>query len=189
MSLSVPRSSSSRLLGSVVKPCCVSHHWVAPTERRPYCLDLTASKKQIRPVPRAPVDARGAFLHDPDPSVVRAGLIDRLAAHLDAWKLDARTAYLSSNSGAASPFAQVFRVLWDMPFNLKGLKRALSQQGLRAEEIKKRHFPIEPEEMRRLLRVKPRKGDASTGTTRPVTLVLTRIAQRPHAFVCERITI
>lgn len=160
------------------------------TNRKATVLPGPHSLEETDPAsPRAPVDARGAFLHDPDPSVVRAGLIDRLAAHLDAWKLDARTAYLSSNSGAASPFAQVFRVLWDMPFNLKGLKRALSQQGLRAEEIKKRHFPIEPEEMRRLLRVKPRKGDASTGTTRPVTLVLTRIAQRPHAFVCERITI
>ncbi len=138
--------------------------------------------------PAAVVDSPGAYLHDPDPSVVRAGLIDRLAALLDAWKLDPGTAYLTSDSGAVSPFAQVFRVLWDMPFNIKNLKRNLSQHGLRAEEIKKRHFPIEPEEMRRLLGVKPRKRQPDGAASRSVTLILTRIAQRPHAFVCERIT-
>jgi hypothetical protein len=115
-------------------------------------------------------------------------LVDRLATHLDAWRMDASTAYLTSDDGARSPFAQVFRVLWDIPFNVKNLKRNLSRHGLRAEEIKKRHFPIEPEEMRRLLKVKPRKREAAREATRPVTLILTRIAQRPHAFVCERIT-
>ena len=136
--------------------------------------------------PPAPVDTPGSFLHDPDPAVVRAGLIDRLAAHLDAWKLAPSTAYLTSDRGDASPFAQVFRVLWDMPFNLKRLKRALSLQDMRAEEIKKRHFPIEPEEMRRLLAAKPERG-GHHHRMRPVTLVLTRIAGRPHAFVCVRV--
>ena len=135
----------------------------------------------------ATVDSPGTYLHDPDPSVVRAGLVDRLAADLDAWRMDANVAYLTSDDGARSPFAQVFRVLWDIPFNLKNLKRHLSQHRLRAEEIKKRHFPIEPEQMRKLLKVKPRKREVAGEASRPITLILTRIAQRPHAFVCERI--
>ena len=134
--------------------------------------------------PPVAVESAGSYLYDPDPAVVRAGLIDRLAVHLDAWKLDARTAYLTSDGSAASPFAQAFRVLWDMPFNLKRLRRALAQQGQRAEEIKKRHFPIEPEDMRRLLAAKEDRGG---DPLHAVTLVLTRIAGRPHAFVCERV--
>ena len=118
--------------------------------------------------------------------MVRAGLVDHLATHLDAWRVDARSAYLTSDGGAPSPFAQVFRVLWEMPFNLKSLKQNLSQQGLRAEEIKKRHFPIEPDDLRRLLRVKGKSG-SDHGAGRPVTLILTQIAQRSHAFVCERV--
>jgi len=147
----------------------------------PHCLEEDA------PSPPADADAPGAYLHDPDPSVVRAGLVDRLANHLDAWKLDQSTAYLTSDKGTVSPFAQLFRVLWDIPFNVKYLKQRLTHDRMRAEEIKKRHFPIEPEEMRRLLGVKPRRRRVDD-SSRAVTLVLTRIAQRPHAFVCERVT-
>lgn len=148
----------------------------------PHCLEEDAANSAV-----ADADAPGAYLHDPDPSVVRAGLVDRLATHLDAWKLDQGMAYLTSDTGTVSPFAQLFRVLWDIPFNLKNLKQRLSHYGMRAEEIKKRHFPIEPEEMRRLLGVKPRRRSVDD-SLRAVTLVLTRIAQRPHAFVCERVT-
>ena len=68
------------------------------------------------------------------------------------------------------------------------LANSINLDGVRAEEIKKRHFPIEPEEMRRLLGVKPRKRVPDGAASRSVTLILTRIGQRPHAFVCERTT-
>lgn len=149
----------------------------------PHCLAETLPAS-----PPAAVEAPGAYMHDPDAAVVRAGLVDRLATHLDAWRVDARSAYLTSDGGTPSPFAQVFRVMWEMPFNLKSLKQKLSLQGLRAEEIKKRHFPIEPDDLRRLLRVKG-KSESNHGAGRPITLILTQIAQRPHAFVCERVRV
>lgn len=148
----------------------------------PHCLEEDAVSSPT------PVDSAGGYLHDPDPSVVRAGLIDRLATQLDAWRLDPGTAYLTSDNPTVSPFAQVFRVLWDMPFNIKNLKRNLAQQSQRPEEIKKRHFPIEPDEVRRLLGVKPGKRERGPDASGIVTLILTRIARRPHAFVCERIS-
>lgn len=129
--------------------------------------------------PPAPIGPPGAFLYDPDPAVVRAHLIDELARHLYAWKLDPHIAYLSGETCRPTPFAKVYRVLNCQPFHLKRLRRFLSQEGFYPCEIKKRRFPVEPREMRQLLGL-------STGR-QPVTLVLTRIAERPVAAICVRV--
>lgn len=123
-----------------------------------------------------PVAPPGNFIYDPDPALVRSHLLDELARRLDAWKLDPQIAYLSSAALAPSPFARAYRVLSSMPFNLKRLRQFLTREGLRALEIKKRRFPIEPQELRHLLDL-PSQGQE-------VTLILTRLAERPFVFIC-----
>lgn len=124
-------------------------------------------------VPIAPL---GSFVYDPDPALVRAHLLDELARKLDAWKLDPHIAYLSGTTLVPTPFARAYRVLTCLPFNLKRLRQFLVQERLFPAEIKKRRFPIEPQELRQLLDL-PNQGQG-------VTLILTRIADRPFVLIC-----
>lgn len=128
------------------------------------------------PGPTVPVAPPGPFVYDPDPALVRAHLLDELARKLDAWKLDPQIAYLSGAAPILSPLARVYRLRHCLPFSLKGLRRFLLQEGLFPEEIKKRRFPIEPQELRQLLGL-PKQGQAAT-------LILTRLADRPFALIC-----
>lgn len=129
--------------------------------------------------PQVPVGPPGGYIYDPDPAVVRAHLLDELARRLDAWKLDPHIAYLSGDARHSSPFARAYRLLTCLPFHLKRLRRFLLEAGLRPTEIKKRRFPMTPEEVRRRLRV-------DSGTT-DATLILTRLADRPVCLICEKV--
>ena len=116
--------------------------------------------------------------------MIRSHLIDALARTLNCWKLDDQIAYLSSDEPLTSPFARSFEIVDAQPYDLRRLRQTLRTSGWRAEEIKKRRFPIEPEDMRRLL--KPRREDMANETV-PVTLVMTRIAEKLTVFICQRV--
>lgn len=135
--------------------------------------------------PAAPVAPPGAFVYDPDPAVVRAHLLDPLARLLGAWKLDAQIAYLSGAQHVATPFARAYRVLACQPFHMKRLRRFLQDQGMRAAEIKKRRFPMTPEQIRREL--KSRSGKRVDSRGQAVTLILTRLEDRPVCLICEKV--
>jgi hypothetical protein len=131
----------------------------------------------------APIAPPGRFLYDPDPAVVRAHLIDVLALRLGAWKLDARIAYLSADALVNTPFARSYRVLDHLPYHLRRVRQYLIGSRFWPEEIKKRRFPMQPDEFRRLLDMPPDIRRAPGTTT--VTLVLTRIAERLTVLICQ----
>ncbi len=122
----------------------------------------------------------GAYVLEPDPAVVRAQLVDELACALDAWRLDAEVAYLSTAALALSPFARTFAVLAVHRYDPAALRRALRQAGWRPVEIMKRRFPVPPEEVRRQL------GAWQAGE--PVTLIMTRLEGRPTCIVCQEVS-
>lgn len=124
-----------------------------------------------------PVAPPGAYLVDPDPAVVRAHLIDELARVLDAWKLDGQVAYLSTGAPRSTPFGRCYRVLAVRRYELRDLQAYLRREGLRPVAAKRRHFPLAPETV--LQRLGRQHGD------RPVTLVLTRLADAPSCLICE----
>lgn len=119
----------------------------------------------------------GAWLHEPDGAVIRARLIGRLADELGASALSPGIAYLSSDRGAASPFAQRFRVLETLPLDERTIAGALRARGVGTLEIKKRGADVDPARLRRRLRL---AGDASA------TLFATRVAGRHRAIIAER---
>ncbi|MCY3779658.1 MAG: SAM-dependent methyltransferase, partial [Chloroflexi bacterium] len=63
-----------------------------------------------------------------------------------------------------------------MPFQLKRLRRYLADRGVGRVTVKKRGFPLTPEELIARLRL---KGDESR------VLVMTRHNGKPVAIVCE----
>jgi SAM-dependent methyltransferase len=122
-----------------------------------------------------PGPVRG-WLHEPDPAVIRSGLISLVAADLGATLVDPTIAYLTSDAAAPdSPWVTSYRVEEVLPFNLKKLKALLRARGVGRVTVKKRGSAIEPEELARQLRG-PGAGAA--------VVVVTRVAGRPTAVVC-----
>ncbi|MGK2965673.1 MAG: THUMP-like domain-containing protein [Tepidiformaceae bacterium] len=120
----------------------------------------------------------GAFLIDPESCVTRAGLVRHLAAAMSARMVDPQLAYLSSDTPSAHAMAATFEILDGLPFSLARLRDLLRARRWRPDEIRRRAFPIEPDELRRLLG--RMDGD-------PVTLICTTIAGRRTVFVARRI--
>ena len=129
--------------------------------------------------PQVGVGAIGAFLYDPDPAVVRSHLVGLLAEQLQATLVADQVAYLTSAVEKVTPFARCFRVLAQVPFNLRRLRQQLDAEGWRPQEILRRRFPIEPPALRRDLQGAGREG------SQIVSLVCTRVAERPVVFICD----
>lgn len=124
-----------------------------------------------------PVAAAGRYLHEPDGAVIRAGLVAEVADALDGWLLDPTIAYVSTDSEARSPYTRRYAVEEVVPFQLKRLRALLHAKGVGDVVVKKRGTAVEPEELRRRLRL---SGD---GPTR--TLVLTRVSGAPLVLICD----
>ena len=116
----------------------------------------------------------GRFLHEPDGAVIRAGLVAEVAETMGATLLDPSIAYLSGDRPAGSPFAASYEVLEVLPFGLKRLRGALRARGVGPLTVKKRGTAVDPDELRRRLRL---TGDE------PATVVLTRVAGAQTALV------
>ena len=124
--------------------------------------------------PDLPVGAPGAYLYEPNPAVIRAGMVRTLGAMLEARLLDRTIAYLTAERLTPTPFARAYQVLDTLPFQLKRLRARLRQMGAGPITVKKRGSALEPEELIRRLGL---KGD------QPVTIVLTRVLGKPHALI------
>jgi len=135
-------------------------------------LELTADADP-GPAPSGPV--RG-WLHEPDPAVIRSGLVSLVAADVGATLVDPTIAYLTSDAPTGSPWVSSYRVDEVLPFNLKRLKSLLRTRGVGRVVVKKRGSAIDPETLARRLRG-PGAGTA--------TVVVTRVAGAPTALVCD----
>jgi hypothetical protein len=116
------------------------------------------------------------WLHEPDPAVIRSGLVSPVAADLGATLVDPTIAYLTSDARAEGPWVTSYRVDEVLPFNLKKLRAVLLSRGVGRVVVKKRGSPIEPASLARRLR-----GPGAGGAT----VVVTRVAGAPTALVCD----
>jgi hypothetical protein len=149
---------------------------LATTRRRATVLPANETLLEQRGL-TLPVRAPGRFLIDPDPAVTRAGLVVELGVSLgDVWKIDEQVAFLSSDHPVATVFGRTLEVHDSMPWSLPRLKDALRARGIGTVDIRKRGSAVDVEEIQRRLKL--------TGTGRG-TVVLTRVADKPWAFVCR----
>ncbi|MBI1311534.1 hypothetical protein GC176_09520 [bacterium] len=119
----------------------------------------------------------GDWLYDPDPAVVRSGLVDVVSEQLGLRRLDDSEEYLTGDTLVASPFIRPFRVLESLPNNQKELRRAVRRCGFGQAEIKCRHIPIDAEAVRRKL---PLDGSA------PGVVVFARQSGKASVILCRR---
>ncbi|MDH4159237.1 MAG: class I SAM-dependent methyltransferase [Actinomycetota bacterium] len=117
------------------------------------------------------------YLYEPDGAVIRAGLVAAVSDHVDGALVDPTLAYVTTAQAAETPFARRFQVEAVMPFQLKRLRAALRERDVGAVEIKTRGSAVDPEDLRRRLRL-------SGGQV--LTVVVTRVKGEPVAILARR---
>jgi hypothetical protein len=122
-----------------------------------------------------PLNEPQEYIYEPDPAVIRAGLVATLGIKLDASQLDPDIAYLTSNELIPTPFARVWRTENWLPFGVKRLRAYLRERNVGQVVIKKRGSPLQPEELIRMLRL--------SGPEHRV-IFLTQLVGRPIVIVC-----
>lgn len=135
--------------------------------------DTLTSDAAAEPIPITPF---GQYLYEPDGAVIRAHLVEPLAQRLGLTKIHADIAYLTGDRRQQTPFARAYRICEAQPFNLKVLKGRLRELNVGELTIKKRGFPVEPETLRKEIKL---------GGSQRRVLILTRTAKRPYMLICE----
>lgn len=115
------------------------------------------------------------YLYEPDPAVIRSGLITELGRQFGASQLDRDIAYLSAEQLTRSPFAKVWRVENWFPFSVKRLREYLREHKVGDITVKKRGSPIKPEDLIRMMRL---SGDEQR------VIFLTHLIGAPIVIVC-----
>ena len=124
------------------------------------------------------VPAAAEYIFDPDPAIVRSGLIDVMAETHSLQRLDAEEEYLTGAECVTSGFVTAFRIEAVLSGNLKDLKQHLRSDPSTHYEIKCRRIPTNADTVRRQL---------PTGTAAPRVIFFARISGRATCVVTRRV--
>jgi hypothetical protein len=158
----------------------------------PYTLAGEGDRKEQLPLgelaPALPISEPRGYLYEPDPAILRAGLVHSLGAQLDAAQLDPDIAYLTCDQPVDTPFARGYEIEDWLPFNLKRLRAILRERGIEQVTVKKRGSPISPESLIHDLHVRsggnsPRNSPRG-GAPGERLIFLTHLRGKPIALIC-----
>lgn len=118
------------------------------------------------------------YLYDPDPAMVRSGLLGRLAEELDLWNLDPEIGYLAGDKALENPFLDGFRILAHESLDPRKMRALMREYKVGSMVIRKRGIAERPQTLEH--RFLPKKyGD------RRITLIATRIGDRHLGLIAE----
>lgn len=141
---------------------------------------LTSGKSINSNAPNhCPVDHLDTYLYEPDPAIIRAGLIKQVGAALNLHLVDKHIAYLSGPTAIQSPLVKGYKIEAELPLKAKQINRYLKKHHISHLNIKQRGTGLIPEALSKQL--KPTKK----GIER--TLILVRFQDKHSALVCKRI--
>ncbi len=123
------------------------------------------------------IDSRRGWIFDPDPALIRSGLLDGFASSHGLARFAAGVDYLCGSECLNSPFLAAFAVEAVLPLDLKRLRRELTARRIGTLEIKTRGIALRPEEVRARLRL---SGD------RVATLLLVGGADSARGVIATR---
>ncbi|MGW5118544.1 class I SAM-dependent methyltransferase [Streptomyces noursei] len=112
----------------------------------------------------------GGWLYEPDGAVIRAHLVADVAEQVDGRLIDPTIAYVTADRLRPTPYATAYAVTDVLPFNVKKLRALLRERGVGVAVIKKRGSAVEPEELRKKLKL---------AGPHACTVFLTRVAGAP----------
>lgn len=124
----------------------------SPVARRATLLPGGDSLTDVMPA-EITTGAPQAYLIEPDGAIIRAHLVEQLGHMLGAAKIDDDIAYLTADRPLLTPFARCYHLEDVFPFQLKRLRTYLRERGIGSVIIKKRGSPLDPDELRRRLRL------------------------------------
>ncbi|MGP0064550.1 MAG: class I SAM-dependent methyltransferase [Isosphaeraceae bacterium] len=128
----------------------------------------------------AGVSPLSSWIYDPDPSLIRAGLLDGFARAHGISRVSEGVDYLTSADPIETPFLAAFAVRDVCSMDLKHLRRMIERHRVGTLEIKVRGVDLTPEALR--ARLKPRGEESATllivGGTGPARAVLARRGSR-----------
>ncbi len=127
----------------------------------------------------AVLSAPARYVYDPDPAVVRAGLLDAVAGRLNLQRLDEADEYLTADHLVDSPFVQAFELLAELPNSERQIRQFFRTANAGQVEIKCRHLHMDANKLRRKLSL---DGDEA------LVLVFARVASKARALVCRRLS-
>ncbi len=99
----------------------------------------------------AEVRPLGDLIFDPDPALLRAGLLDGFALEHGLARIADGVDYLTGPLVSSSPFLTAFHVVDILPFDLKRLKKRIADHDIGTLEIKVRGVDVDPKTLRRQL--------------------------------------
>ncbi|WP_329128349.1 class I SAM-dependent methyltransferase [Streptomyces caniferus] len=113
----------------------------------------------------------GDWLYEPDGAVIRAHLVADVARQIDGRLIDPTIAYLTADRLTETPYATAYAITDVLPFHVKKLKALLREREVGIAVIKKRGSAVEPEELRKKLKL--------GGGRKSCTIFLTRVDGAP----------
>ncbi len=129
--------------------------------------------RRLAPAPTR-VSPLSAWIYDPDPSIIRAGLLDGFAQAHGLSRVAEGVDYLTGPESVETPFLAAFAVREVSSLDLKHLRRMIERHRVGTLEIKVRGVDLTPEALR--ARLKPRGAESATllivGGAGPVRAVL-----------------
>jgi hypothetical protein len=131
------------------------------------------------PAPDAPVGELGTYLFDPDPALVRSGLLGAFAREHGLCAIDPEIAYLSGRRRLRSPFVDGFRVVAREALDPRKMKALLRElQVGRLQEVRKRGVNERPLSLEQRFLPRPFGN-------RVLSLVATRIGDQHLGILAE----
>ncbi|MEU7593728.1 class I SAM-dependent methyltransferase [Streptomyces sp. NPDC039022] len=95
----------------------------------------------------------GRWLYEPDGAVIRAHLVAEVAQRVDGRLIDPTIAYVTADEHRPTPYATAYEITDTLPFNVKKLRALLRERGVGVAVVKKRGSAVEPEELRKKLKL------------------------------------
>ena len=126
--------------------------------------------------PYIPIEKIKNYIYEPDSAVIRAGLVELLAGKINATKISANIAFLTTEEKIETPFAKCFKVISSMQYNEKELKKELKKLDCGTLNVIKRGSPIEVPALLKRLKLKGKNY---------FTLLLTREGEKRTAIIAK----
>ena len=118
------------------------------------------------------------YIFDPDPALVRSGLLDQFCLEHNISRLDAEEEYLTSHELPESAFLYgSFERLAELPNDGKSLKKFVRENNIGRIEIKSRHISTDVEKLRRSLKLKGSEA---------ATAIVAKLDGNTRVLVCRR---
>lgn len=118
----------------------------------------------------------GDWLHDVNPAVTNAGLVEDLARTISAERIDAEIGFLISHQACSHAMVSSWRVLDVLPWHEKRIKQAIARLDIGPIDIRRRGLAGDVPAITKRLRG---KGN------RRAMIAMTRMNDVPTAIICS----